>query len=93
MVVGLLLEIEIIQILVTRNLNLVGNSGAETTYPSAAPEFTPRFFVGKCKRAKRQIMIYKTLHRKLHVPHKKTGGELWCCGRICSFCPTIANQI
>jgi hypothetical protein len=35
-----------IQILVTRNLNLVGNSGAETTYPSAAPEFTPRFFVG-----------------------------------------------
>jgi hypothetical protein len=46
MVVGLLLEIEIIQILVTRNLNLVGNSGAETTYPSAAPEFTPRFFVG-----------------------------------------------
>ena len=27
----------------------------------------------KCKRTKRQIMIYKTLHRKLHVPHKKTG--------------------
>ena len=46
MVVGLLLEIEIIQI--TRNLNLVGNSGAETTYPSAAPEFTPVFLWGTC---------------------------------------------